>query len=157
LAVVAREMALVSTPPTAPKPIAFGASYTMTVGSLHSLDHTWLSWISNSVDNRRRHRGKLGNQDAKTNDNGDGGRTKGSPARRDRCARSRTLDMTFRQRSGGDGQTIFLSGAPYVIIGIIAPTFNVGEFGPAPEVQVPFHLDLNSTDRGGIGRLGLRC
>jgi hypothetical protein len=62
--------------------------------------------------------------------------------------------MTFRQRSGDDGQTIFLSGTPYVIIGIIALTFNVGEFGPAPEVQVPFHLDLNSTDRGGYWTFG---
>jgi hypothetical protein len=62
--------------------------------------------------------------------------------------------MTFRQRSGDDGQTIFLSGAPYVIIGIIAPTFNAEEFGPAPEVWVPLHSDLNSTDRGGYWMFG---
>ena len=46
------------------------------------------------------------------------------------------------------GKTISLSGDPHVIIGIVGPSFDVREFGPAPEVWVPFQLDPNSTDQG---------
>jgi putative ABC transport system permease protein len=46
------------------------------------------------------------------------------------------------------GKTILLSGDPYVVIGVIADTFNVAEFGPPPEVWVPFQLDPNSSDQG---------
>jgi len=46
------------------------------------------------------------------------------------------------------GKTISLSGDPHVIIGVVGPTFDVREFGPAPEVWVPFQLDPNSADQG---------
>ena len=46
------------------------------------------------------------------------------------------------------GRTVSLSGDPYVIIGIIGASFNTAEFGPPPEVWVPFQLDPNSTDQG---------
>src|SRR5438094_9408053 len=41
-----------------------------------------------------------------------------------------------------------LRGDPHVVIGIVGPSFNVEEFGPAPEVWLPFQLDPNSADQG---------
>jgi putative ABC transport system permease protein len=46
------------------------------------------------------------------------------------------------------GKTISLSGDPHVVIGVIADTFNVAEFGPPPEVWIPFQLDPNTSDQG---------
>src|SRR5262245_15141857 len=46
------------------------------------------------------------------------------------------------------GKTISLSGDPYTIIGVVGPTFDVREFGPPPEVWVPFQLDPNTSDQG---------
>ncbi len=46
------------------------------------------------------------------------------------------------------GRTVSLSGDPYVVIGILGPGFNVEEFGPPPEVWVPFQLDPNTSDQG---------
>ncbi|PYU96325.1 MAG: hypothetical protein DMG08_02545 [Acidobacteria bacterium] len=46
------------------------------------------------------------------------------------------------------GKSISLSGDPHVVIGIVGPSFNVEEFGPAPEVWLPFQLDPNSADQG---------
>ncbi len=46
------------------------------------------------------------------------------------------------------GRTISLSGDPYSIIGIIGREFDVSEFGPPPEVWIPFQLDPNSVDQG---------
>ena len=58
----------------------------------------------------------------------------------------------WKRRFAGDpsvvGKTISLSGAPYVIIGVIASSFDTSEFGPAPEVWIPFQLDPNTTDQG---------
>ncbi len=58
----------------------------------------------------------------------------------------------WTRRFGSDpqviGRTISLSGDPHVVIGVIAPSFNVSEFGPPPEVWVPFQLDPNSGDQG---------
>jgi putative ABC transport system permease protein len=58
----------------------------------------------------------------------------------------------WQRRFGGDpaavGRTIALSGAPYEIIGVIGPRFDVQEFGPAPEIWMPFQLDPNTTDQG---------
>jgi putative ABC transport system permease protein len=45
------------------------------------------------------------------------------------------------------GQPITLSGEPYTIIGVLAD-FDFTEFGPAPQVWIPFQLDPNSTDQG---------
>jgi predicted permease len=56
------------------------------------------------------------------------------------------------RRFGADpgiiGKSISLSGDPHEVIGIVAPGFNVEEFGPAPEAWLPFQLDPNSSDQG---------
>lgn len=58
----------------------------------------------------------------------------------------------WRRRFGSDpnviGQSMSLSGDPHTIIGIIGPSFDVGEFGPPLDIWVPFQLDPNSTDQG---------
>jgi putative ABC transport system permease protein len=46
------------------------------------------------------------------------------------------------------GETLSLSGEPYVVIGIVGPTFDASEFGPVPEVWTAFQLDPNTTDQG---------
>ena len=46
------------------------------------------------------------------------------------------------------GRTISLSGDSYVIVGIVGPDFDVRQFGPPPDVWVPFQLDPNTTDQG---------
>jgi putative ABC transport system permease protein len=56
------------------------------------------------------------------------------------------------RRFAGDaailGKTMALGGDPYVVIGIVGPTFDVREFGPSPEVWTPFQFDPNTTDQG---------
>ena len=51
----------------------------------------------------------------------------------------------WERRFAGDpqilGKTISLGGDPHVVIGIIGPGFDFREFGPAPDVWVPFQLD----------------
>ena len=37
---------------------------------------------------------------------------------------------------------------PYVVIGVVGPSFNVAEFGPPPELWTPFQLDPNTSDQG---------
>ena len=58
----------------------------------------------------------------------------------------------WQRRFGGDpgviGRVISLSGDPYTVIGVVGPSFNIEEFGPAPEVWVPFQLDPHSNDQG---------
>src|SRR5436190_8083515 len=55
------------------------------------------------------------------------------------------------------GKTISLSGDPFTVIGVLGAGFDVQEFGPAPEVWMPFQLDPNSPDQGhyfrAMGRL----
>ena len=55
------------------------------------------------------------------------------------------------------GKTISLSGEPYTIIGVVGPSFDLREFGPAPDVWTPFQLDPNTTDQNhyfnALGRL----
>jgi putative ABC transport system permease protein len=46
------------------------------------------------------------------------------------------------------GRSISLSGDSYTIIGVLGASFDVQEFGPAPEVWLPFQLDPNSRDQG---------
>ena len=45
------------------------------------------------------------------------------------------------------GQTISLSGQPHTIVGVRGE-FDFREFGPAPQVFIPFQLDPQSTDQG---------
>ncbi len=58
----------------------------------------------------------------------------------------------WQRRFGGDpaaiGKTMALSGEPFEVIGIVGPRFDVQEFGPAPEVWMPFQLDPNTSDQG---------
>ncbi len=58
----------------------------------------------------------------------------------------------WRRRFGGDaaivGRTISLGGAAHEVIGILGPGFDFRDFGPAPDVWVPFQLDPNSDDQG---------
>jgi putative ABC transport system permease protein len=58
----------------------------------------------------------------------------------------------WTRRFGGDpsviGKTISLSGDPYTVIGIISPRFDVEEFGPAPELWIPFQLNPQTQDQG---------
>jgi predicted permease len=58
----------------------------------------------------------------------------------------------WRRRFGADeqilGKTISLSGSPYRVIGVIGPDFDLSEFGPAPDVWIPFQLDPNTKDQG---------
>jgi len=58
----------------------------------------------------------------------------------------------WRRRFASDpeivGKTMLLSGDPHTVIGIIGPAFDVGEFGPPPDVWVAFQLDPGTTDQG---------
>jgi predicted permease len=58
----------------------------------------------------------------------------------------------WTRRFGADprvlGKTISLSGDPYVVVGILAPTFDVSELGPTPDLWIPFQLDPHSADQG---------
>jgi len=52
------------------------------------------------------------------------------------------------QRRNMLGQSISLSGEPYTVIGVIGQSFDISEFGPNPDVWVPFQLDPNAADQG---------
>jgi putative ABC transport system permease protein len=58
----------------------------------------------------------------------------------------------WTRRFGSDpeviGNTISLSGDSYTVIGIIGPSFDVAEFGPPPELWIPFQLDPGTNDQG---------
>src|SRR5262249_21352471 len=67
----------------------------------------------------------------------------------------------WNTRFGGDheilGKTISLSGDPYTVIGVIAPSFDVDDLGDHPDAWVPFQLDPATADTGhyfyAIGRI----
>lgn len=46
------------------------------------------------------------------------------------------------------GKTMLLGGEPFTITGVVSERFDFQDFGPAPEVWVPFQLDPNSPDQG---------
>jgi putative ABC transport system permease protein len=46
------------------------------------------------------------------------------------------------------GRSISLSGEPHTVIGIVGDTFDISEFGPRPDVWVPFQLEPNTNDQG---------
>jgi putative ABC transport system permease protein len=58
----------------------------------------------------------------------------------------------WTRRFGSDpgiiGRTLSLGGDAHTVVGIVAPEFNIEEFGLAPDLWVPFQLDPNSTDQG---------
>ena len=57
---------------------------------------------------------------------------------------------TQRMASDPDvvGKSITLSGNPYTIVGVVGREFDFRDFGPAPEILVPFQFDPNATDQG---------
>jgi len=61
-------------------------------------------------------------------------------------------ESLWRGRFGGDpkivGKTMALGGEPHVITGVVSDRFDFQDFGPAPQVWVPFQLDPNSRDQG---------
>ena len=67
----------------------------------------------------------------------------------------------WTRRFGADpalvGRAITLGGEPHVVIGILAPGFDVEGFGGGtPDIWVPFQLDPNSTDQGHYFRVAGR-
>jgi predicted permease len=46
------------------------------------------------------------------------------------------------------GQTLSLSGDPYIVIGVVGASFDFESFGTAPEVWTAFQFDPNTTDQG---------
>ncbi len=66
----------------------------------------------------------------------------------------------WNRRFGGNpqivGKTISLGGDTYEVIGILRPGFDFRDFGPAPDVWVPFQLDPNSDDQGHYFMVGGR-
>ncbi|MEO8431231.1 MAG: ABC transporter permease [Acidobacteriota bacterium] len=57
----------------------------------------------------------------------------------------------WQRRFGGDpqvvGRTLRLSGDSYVVIGVLAPSFNSAWFDPFADVWTPFQMDPASTDQ----------
>jgi putative ABC transport system permease protein len=57
----------------------------------------------------------------------------------------------WQRRFGGDpqvvGRTLPLSGDSYVVIGVLAPSFNSTQFDPFADVWTPFQMDPASTDQ----------
>ena len=55
----------------------------------------------------------------------------------------------WQRRFGGDpqmpGKRIFLSGVPYVVVGVLGPGFNT-ELDIPPDLWLPFQIDPNSSD-----------
>ena len=58
----------------------------------------------------------------------------------------------WTRRFGSDprivGKPVSISGDPYVVVGIIGPAFDVSDFGPAPDVWLPFQLNPQTSDQG---------
>ena len=58
----------------------------------------------------------------------------------------------WRRRFASDpnvlGKTMLLSGDPHTIVGILGPSFDVGEFSAPPDIWIPFQIDPNTTDQG---------
>jgi putative ABC transport system permease protein len=58
----------------------------------------------------------------------------------------------WRRRFASDpnvlGKTMLLSGDPHTIVGILGPSFDVGEFSTPPDIWIPFQIDPNTTDQG---------
>jgi putative ABC transport system permease protein len=50
------------------------------------------------------------------------------------------------------GKTISLSGDPYVVVGVLAPTFDPTEFLDPPQLWTPFQLDPNAVEQGHFFR-----
>lgn len=66
----------------------------------------------------------------------------------------------WRNRFAADphilGRTIQLGGDPHTIIGVVGSSFDFRDFGPAPEVWVPFQIDPITRDQGHYFQAGGR-
>jgi putative ABC transport system permease protein len=62
----------------------------------------------------------------------------------------------FAGDPGVIGRTISLGGDPYVVIGVVGPSFNVGEFGPQPALWMPFQLDPDTPDQATFFEVAAR-
>ncbi len=60
----------------------------------------------------------------------------------------RLWQRRFQSDSKMLGRSLSLSGEPYTVIGIVGSSFDISEFGPNPDVWVPFQLDPNTSDQG---------
>ena len=60
----------------------------------------------------------------------------------------RLWERRFQRDPNMLGKLISLSGEPYTVIGIVGSAFDISEFGPNPDVWVPFQLDPNTSDQG---------
>ena len=58
-----------------------------------------------------------------------------------------TWETRFSADPNVVGKTISLDGEPHVIIGVLGD-FDFQDFGPAPQVYLPFQLDPNTADQG---------
>jgi predicted permease len=54
----------------------------------------------------------------------------------------------FEQDPSVIGQVISLGAEPHVVIGVVGPDLDLREFGPSPDVFLPFQLDPNTADQG---------
>jgi len=62
----------------------------------------------------------------------------------------------FAADRGIIGKSISLSGDPYVVIGVMAPSFDPSEFLDAPDVWTAFQIDPNSVDQAHFFRAAAR-
>jgi predicted permease len=81
------------------------------------------------------------------------GRTFTPEEDRPRGARAAVISQgLWKRRFGSDiqilGKTISLNDEPYSLIGIVADSPGLREFGPPSDVYVPFQLDPNTRDEG---------
>ena len=83
-------------------------------------------------------------------------------AEEDRPEGGRVVVLGYRfwsGRFGSDpnviGKAISLNGEPYTVIGVLRD-FNFAEFGPSPQVWIPFQLDPHTTDQGHYFQVAAR-
>jgi predicted permease len=66
----------------------------------------------------------------------------------------------WTRRFGSDpnivGRTILLGGDPHVVTGVIGESFDFREFGPAPDVWIPYQLNPITKDQGHYFNAGAR-
>ncbi len=62
----------------------------------------------------------------------------------------------FNNDPAAVGRTILISDDPYEVIGVLTPNHVMEDLGPAPDVWLPFQIDLNSSDQGHYFRAAAR-
>ena len=66
----------------------------------------------------------------------------------------------WKRRFGGDpsviGQSVNLNGTSYLVIGVLASSFDSEQFDQRPDVWLPFQIDPNSTEGGCYCRMSGR-